>query len=128
MANDTTGIVATRTRWYRSLAQAHWTMLAASSWPFDRFETYALILTVGPAQLLDPARHSQISDAGSVAALTRLGGTVGGVLADHLDGQRVIRPCRICVLRGRGTVQATRHLGIPKGQQSATDTRIWGGK
>jgi len=103
-------------------------MLAASSWPFDRFETYALILTVGPAQLLDPARHSQISDAGSVAALTRLGGTVGGVLADHLDGQRVIRPCRICVLRGRGTVQATRHLGIPKGRQSATDTFFWGRK
>jgi len=110
-------------------------MLAASNlgWPFDRFETYALILTVGPAPLLEPARHSRIpAYAASVAALALfswgIGGTGGGVLAEHLDGQRMIRPRRICVLRGRDTVQSTRHLGIPKGRQSATDTLVPGGR
>jgi MFS family permease len=106
-------------------------MLAASNLarPFDVFETYALILTVGPAQLLDPARDSQIpAYAGSVIALTLfgwgVGGTVGGALADRLDRQQMIRPHRICVLRRRGTVQATRYLGIPKDRQSAAGTLV----
>jgi hypothetical protein len=106
-------------------------MLAASNlaWPFDVFETYALILTVGPAQLLDPARDSQIpAYAGSVIALTLFGWGVGGALGDRLDRQQMIRPHRICVLRRRGTVQATRYLGIPKDRQSAAGTLVRGKK
>jgi hypothetical protein len=51
MANDTAGIVATRTGWYRSLTRVQRTTLAATylGWLFDGFETGALILAVAPA-------------------------------------------------------------------------------
>ena len=61
MGNHTTGIVATQTRWYRSLTRVHLTTLAASvaaikrgliafaAELFDGFETCALILAVAAA-------------------------------------------------------------------------------
>src|SRR4051794_20253915 len=85
--------------WYRSLNRAQWNTLFASNlgWLFDGFETYALILTVGPAlrQLLDPAHYPQIpAFAGTVIAITLLGwgigGMLGGVLADYIGRKRMM--------------------------------------
>src|SRR6266478_3755144 len=51
--------------WYRSLNRTQWNTLLASNlgWLFDGFETYALILTVGPAlhQLLDAGHYAQMT-------------------------------------------------------------------
>jgi MFS family permease len=85
--------------WYRSLNRTQWNTLFASNlgWLFDGFETYALILTVGPAlrQLLDPAHYPQIpAFAGTVIAITLLGwgigGMLGGVLADYIGRKRMM--------------------------------------
>ena len=85
--------------WYRSLNRAQWNTLLASNlgWLFDGFETYALILTVGPAlhQLLDPGHYAQIpAYAGTVIAITLLGwgfgGLLGGVLADYIGRKRMM--------------------------------------
>ena len=58
-------------------------------WLFDGYETYALLLTLGPEthSLLDSLQYSQIpAYAGTVVAITLLGwgigGLCGGVLAD----------------------------------------------
>ncbi|HEY6831897.1 MAG TPA: MFS transporter [Pseudolabrys sp.] len=85
--------------WYRSLSRAQWNTLLASNlgWLFDGFETYALILTVGPAlhQLLDPGHYAQIpAYAGTIIAITLLGwgfgGLIGGVLADYIGRKRMM--------------------------------------
>jgi MFS family permease len=85
--------------WYRSLNRAQWNTLLASNlgWLFDGFETYALILTVGPAlhQLLDPGHYAQIpAYAGTIIAITLLGwglgGLLGGVLADYIGRKRMM--------------------------------------
>lgn len=85
--------------WYRSLNRAQWNTLFASNlgWLFDGFETYALILTVGPAlhQLLHPNEYAQIPVfAGLVIAITLLGwgigGMIGGVLADYIGRKRMM--------------------------------------
>jgi MFS family permease len=85
--------------WYRSLSRAQWSTLVASNlgWLFDGFETYALILTVGPAlhQLLDPGHYAQIpAYAGTIIAITLLGwgfgGLLGGVLADYIGRKRMM--------------------------------------
>jgi MFS family permease len=64
---------------------------------FDGFETYALILTVGPAlrQLLDGAQHAQIpAYAGTILAVNLvgwgLGGMLGGILADYIGRKRMM--------------------------------------
>ena len=61
------------------------------------YETYALILTVGPAlhTLLDKAQYLQIPFyAGAVIAITLLGwgigGMIGGVLADYIGRKRMM--------------------------------------
>ena len=85
--------------WYRTLSRVQWNILIASNlgWLFDGFETYALILTVGPAlrQLLEPALHPQIpAYAGTIIAVNLLGwgigGMIGGVLADYLGRKRMM--------------------------------------
>src|SRR5688572_29784970 len=85
--------------WYRTLNRVQWNTLIASNlgWLFDGFETYALILTVGPAlrQLLDPSLYPQIpAYAGTVIALTLLGwgigGMIGGILADYIGRKRMM--------------------------------------
>jgi MFS family permease len=94
-------VVATSSEipWYRSLSRAQWNTLLASNlgWLFDGFETYALILTVGPAlhQLLDPGHYAQIpAYAGTIIAITLLGwgfgGLIGGVLADYIGRKRMM--------------------------------------
>ena len=85
--------------WYRALNRTHWNTLLASNlgWVFDGFEAYALILTVAVAlaQLLPPARHSQIpAYAGAIIATTLCGWAVGGmsagVLADYIGRKRTM--------------------------------------
>jgi MFS family permease len=90
---------STEIPWYRSLSRAQWNTLLASNlgWLFDGFETYALILTVGPAlhQLLDAGHYAQIpAYAGTIIAITLLGwglgGLLGGVLADYIGRKRMM--------------------------------------
>ena len=92
-------VTSTETPWYRSLTRSQWNTLTASNlgWLFDGFETYALILTVGPAlrTLLEKSQYAQIpAFAGTVIAITLLGwgigGMIGGVLADYIGRKRMM--------------------------------------
>jgi MFS family permease len=85
--------------WYRTLSPVQWNTLVASNlgWLFDGFETYALILTVGPAlrQLLEPSLYPEIpAYAGTIIAINLLGwgigGLIGGILADYLGRRRMM--------------------------------------
>jgi MFS family permease len=85
--------------WYRTIDRNQWSALIASNlgWLFDGFETYALVLTAGPAMqsLLDPAAYPQIpAYVGTVLGITLLGwgigGIVGGVLADYFGRKRTM--------------------------------------
>ena len=85
--------------WYRTLNRVQWNTLVASNlgWLFDGFETYALILTVGPAlrHLLEPSLYPQIpAYAGTIIAINLfgwgIGGMIGGVLADYLGRRRMM--------------------------------------
>lgn len=85
--------------WYRTLAPVQWRTLIAANlgWLFDGFETYALLLTVGPAMhaLLQPAQYPHISAyIGTVVAITLLGwglgGFCGGVFADYFGRKRTM--------------------------------------
>jgi MFS family permease len=87
------------TPWYRAVDRNQWRTLIASNlgWLFDGFETYALILTAGPAMrsLLDPAALGQIPVyIGAVVGFTLLGwgigGIMGGVLADYIGRKRTM--------------------------------------
>lgn len=92
-------VTSTEMPWYRSLTRSQWNTLTASNlgWLFDGFETYALILTVGPAlrTLLEKSQYAQIpAFAGTVIAITLLGwgigGMIGGVLADYIGRKRMM--------------------------------------
>jgi len=94
-----TDITAGALPWYRSLTASQWRTLVAANlgWLFDGYETYALILTVGPAMhsLLDASQYSQIpAYAGTVISITLLGwgigGVCGGVLADYIGRKRTM--------------------------------------
>jgi MFS family permease len=94
-----TTVTSTETPWYRSLTRSQWNTLTASNlgWLFDGFETYALILTVGPAlrTLLEKSQYAQIpAYAGTVIAITLLGwgigGMIGGILADYIGRKRMM--------------------------------------
>jgi MFS family permease len=85
--------------WYQSLTRSQWKTLLATNlgWLFDGFETYALILTVGPAMrgLLAPSQYPQIpAYIGTVIAITLLGwgigGLIGGTLADYFGRKRTM--------------------------------------
>jgi MFS family permease len=85
--------------WYKALTPKQWyTLLAANlGWLFDGYETYALLLTVGPAMhsLLEPSQYGQIpAYAGTIVAITLLGwgigGVCGGVLADYIGRKRTM--------------------------------------
>jgi MFS family permease len=90
---------AQRRPWYRALDRAQWNTLAAANlgWLFDGYETYALILTIGPTlhQLLSAGEYHRIPYfAGSVIAITLfgwgIGGMIGGVLADYIGRKRMM--------------------------------------
>jgi MFS family permease len=91
---------ATKTEpWHRALTPTQWKTLVAANlgWLFDGFETYALILTAGPAMrtLLDPSQYAQIPVyVGTVIGITLLGwgigGLLGGVLADYIGRKRTM--------------------------------------
>jgi MFS family permease len=85
--------------WYKSLTSSQWKTLIAANlgWLFDGYETYALILTVGPAMhsLLEPSQYSQIpAFAGTVISITLLGwgigGICGGIFADYFGRRRTM--------------------------------------
>jgi MFS family permease len=99
MTADVTTAATVATPWYRALTPAQWRILLAANlgWLFDGYETYALILTVGPAMhsLLDPSQYSQIAGyAGTVISITLLGwgigGVCGGILADYVGRKRTM--------------------------------------
>ena len=94
-----TDIAASTAPWYRTLTGRQWRTLIATNlgWLFDGYETYALLLTVGPAlhTLLQPAQYAQIpAFAGIVVAITLLGwgigGFIGGILADYIGRRRTM--------------------------------------
>jgi MFS family permease len=85
--------------WHKSLTGSQWRMLIAANlgWLFDGYETYALILTVGPAMrsLLEPSQYAQIpAFAGTVISITLLGwgigGLIGGIAADYIGRRRTM--------------------------------------
>jgi MFS family permease len=86
-------------RWYRTIDRSQWRTLIVANlgWLFDGFETYALILTAGPAMrsLLDSSAFPQIpAYVGTVLGITLLGwgigGITGGVLADYIGRKRTM--------------------------------------
>ncbi len=95
-----TEIAATRTvPWYRTLTASQKRTLLATNlgWLFDGYETYALLLTVGPAMhaLLEPAQYPQApAYVGAVVSITLLGwgvgGVIGGILADYVGRKRTM--------------------------------------
>jgi MFS family permease len=85
--------------WFRTIDRSQWrTLLAANlGWLFDGFESYALVLTAGPAMrsLLDASAFPQIpAYIGTTFAITLLGwgigGMIGGVLADYIGRKRTM--------------------------------------
>ncbi|MGB6658041.1 MAG: MFS transporter [Xanthobacteraceae bacterium] len=99
MTDVSTSAPGAEVPWYKSLTGNQWRMLFAANlgWLFDGYETYALILTVGPAMhsLLDPSQYAQIpSFAGTVISITLLGwgigGIIGGILADYVGRRRTM--------------------------------------
>ncbi len=96
---DISGAAPAEAPWYKALTPKQWyTLLAANlGWLFDGYETYALLLTVGPAMhsLLEPSQYAQIpAYAGTIVAITLLGwgigGVCGGVLADYIGRKRTM--------------------------------------
>jgi MFS family permease len=96
---DVSNTTAGDAPWYKSLTGSQWKTLIAANlgWLFDGYETYALILTVGPAMhsLLAPSQYGQIpAFAGTVISITLLGwgigGICGGVLADYIGRRRTM--------------------------------------
>ncbi|MGH7247313.1 MAG: MFS transporter, partial [Pseudomonadota bacterium] len=94
-----TDIAAPAMPWYRALTPTQWrTLLAANlGWLFDGYETYALLLTVGPAMhaLLPSADYPHIpAFIGIVVAITLLGwgvgGLCGGIVADYIGRKRTM--------------------------------------
>src|SRR6202030_4171993 len=90
---------STSASWYRTVDRSQWRTLIAANlgWLFDGFETYALILTAGPAMrsLLDSSALPQVpAYIGTVFAITLLGwgigGMIGGVLADYIGRKRTM--------------------------------------
>ena len=59
-AYPSAGVLADDRSWYKTLNRNQWSTLVASNlgWMFDGFETYALILTAGPAYVIEGARSS----------------------------------------------------------------------
>jgi MFS family permease len=85
--------------WFRTVDREAWRALLAANlgWLFDGFETYALILTAGPAMrsLVDSSAFPQIpAYVGTVFAITLfgwgVGGLIGGVVADYIGRKQTM--------------------------------------
>jgi MFS family permease len=85
--------------WFRTIDRRQWQTLLATNlgWLFDGFESYALVLTAGPAMrsLLDASASPHIpAYIGAVFAITLfgwgIGGMIGGVLADYIGRKRTM--------------------------------------
>lgn len=85
--------------WYADLTREHWKVLVAAflGWIFDGYETYALVVVIGPAMaaLLPVSDHGHIhAAAGLTIGITLLGwavgGTVGGIVADYIGRKRML--------------------------------------
>ncbi len=96
---DVSNTAAGGAPWYKSLTSSQWKTLIAANlgWLFDGYETYALILTVGPAMhsLLEPSQYAQMpAFAGTVISITLLGwgigGICGGIFADYFGRRRTM--------------------------------------
>jgi MFS family permease len=96
---NVTAAAAGNVPWYKSLTGNQKKALIAANlgWLFDGYETYALLLTVGPAMhsLLEPGQYPQIpAYIGIVVAITLLGwgigGFVGGIAADYIGRKRTM--------------------------------------
>ncbi len=96
---NVTATAAGNVPWYKSLTGNQKKALIATNlgWLFDGYETYALLLTVGPAMhsLLEPGQYPQIpAYIGIVVAITLLGwgigGFVGGIAADYIGRKRTM--------------------------------------
>src|SRR5262249_23018472 len=85
--------------WRRTVGRGAWRALLAANlgWLFDGFDTYALVMTAGPAirSLIDQSAFPQIpAYVGTVFAITLLGwgigGLIGGVMADYIGRKRTM--------------------------------------
>jgi MFS family permease len=88
-----------RENWWKEVTPQHWNVLIASflGWVFDGYETYALIVVIGPAllSLLPASEHAHLAVyAGWAIGLTLLGwgigGVIGGVAADYIGRKRMM--------------------------------------
>jgi len=98
LAVDETGR-RTDQHWYDDLTLKHWNVLLGSflGWVFDGYESYALIVVLGPAlkSLLSAEQlKSQAVWAGLAIGITLLGwgagGLIGGVLADYIGRKKMM--------------------------------------
>ena len=85
--------------WYDDLTLKHWNVLLGSflGWVFDGYESYALIVVLGPAlkSLLSAEQlKSQAVWAGLAIGITLLGwgtgGLIGGILADYIGRKKMM--------------------------------------
>ena len=86
-------------KWHEGLTAKHGQVLVASfmGWVFDGYETYALIVVLGPAlgALLTPEQAAAHSLWAGIAVGVTLfgwgiGGLIGGVLADYIGRKRMM--------------------------------------
>src|SRR6201996_2464207 len=96
-----------------SLTRRQWSVLVITMlfWLFDGYETYALLLTIGPSlhQLLPPAELSTLPRvAAYLISITLFGWAVGGVLGGIIGDRIGRRPTMIGTGRPSNNVTATK--------------------
>lgn len=91
--------VGSKQIWWSELTGAHWKILVATflGWVFDGYETYALIIVLGPmlVALVPATEHGHMhAYAGLAIGITLLGwaagGTISGVISDYIGRKRMM--------------------------------------